>query len=84
MNRFLICRMVDDFSVAAPSPTTTTAFIESIASKGITIRDDGLMTKFNGVAVLQTRDYVKLSCTSFTNRMLLSHGWDTPALREGI
>jgi hypothetical protein len=78
----LICRMVDDFSVAAPSAATTEAFIAFIASKGITIRDDGVMTKFNGVDVLQTRDYVKLSCASFIDRMLLSHGWETPGIRE--
>jgi hypothetical protein len=78
----LICRMVDDFSVAAPSAATTEAFIAFIASKGITIRDDGLLTKFNGVDLLQTRDYVKLSCTSFIERMLLSHGWEIPGAQE--
>jgi Reverse transcriptase (RNA-dependent DNA polymerase) len=83
-DRVYICRMVDDFAVATRRPEVASALIAAIGScgDGIDIRDDGLLTKFNGVDISQTRDYVKLSCTSYLTRVLLAHGWDKPGARE--
>ena len=35
-----------------------------------------LLTKFNGVDVDQTRDYVKVHCRSYIDRILTSHMWN--------
>jgi hypothetical protein len=42
----------------------------------------GLVAAFNGVDVLQTRNYIKLSCSSYLHRLLTSHNWETPSELE--
>ncbi len=32
--------------------------------------------KYNGVDLLQTCDYIKISCESFIDQVLQTHGWD--------
>ena len=44
--------------------------------------DEGLVESFNGVDILQTRDYIKLSCTTYIRRLLASHHWSTPRAME--
>jgi hypothetical protein len=44
----------------------------------------GLLDKFIGTDVLQTRHYTKLSCESYIQRMLQSHGWDQPSPNEDL
>jgi hypothetical protein len=52
--RFFICRQTDDFAIAAQSARAATGLI----SAKVDIKDNGLLEKFNGIDVLQTRDYV--------------------------
>ncbi len=85
----LVCRQVDDFAVGAESPDTAELFITKIrehvqaeyAAMGIET-EGGLYQRYNGIDVFQTRDYVKLSCESYIDRMLQTHGWDAPASNE--
>ena len=48
--------------------------------------EHGMFQRYNGIDVLQTRDYIKLSAESYIDRMLQTHGWDSPKhklLRKG-
>jgi hypothetical protein len=76
-----ICRQTDDFAIAASTACAATGLISAIVAK-FDIRDDGLLTKFNGIDVLQTRDYVQLSCSSYLHRVLQAHSWEKPSNRE--
>jgi hypothetical protein len=80
--KILVCRMVDDISIACDDRKTADMFVASIEESGIKIRVEEDGDRYNGVDVDQTRDYIKLSCESFIDRMLLSHGWTTPGARE--
>jgi len=42
----------------------------------------GIGTKYNGVDILQTHDYIKFYCKSYINKVLLSHGWTKPGPNE--
>jgi hypothetical protein len=47
--------------------------------KGIgTITVRGAFSQYNGVDIHQTRDYIKLSCESYIDRVLQTHGWASP------
>jgi hypothetical protein len=72
-----ICRQTDDFAIAAFSARAATSLIDAIGAK-VDIRDDGLLTKFNGIDVDQTCDFVKLSCSSYLHRVLKAHSWEQP------
>ncbi len=81
----LLLRQVDDFALASPDPAIATTIFDAIGKKlqlpGETsppFEQLGLMSSFNGVDVHQTRDYIKLSCTSYLRRLLAGHNWETP------
>ena len=40
----------------------------------------GVVTDYNGMDIIQTLDYIKVSCKNYILRLLKSHGWDTPSL----
>jgi hypothetical protein len=44
--------------------------------------DAGLHTRYNGVDIRQTQTYVQLSCDTYIQRLLQSHGWETPGVQE--
>lgn len=81
----LVCRQVDDFASGAATKETAELFITRLrehveaefAGMGIET-SEGLFQRYNGLDVYQTRDYVKTSCENYIDRMLQTHGWDTP------
>jgi len=76
-----ICRQVDDFAIA--SDTTNVAdFIISKIDKRVSTSNKGIGTKYNGVDILQTHNYIKLYCESYIDKVLLSHGWSEPGPNE--
>jgi hypothetical protein len=65
----LLLRQVDDFSVAAASQSITSHFFDLIDDHlTIPLKRLGLITLFNGIDVLQTRDYIRISCRSYIER----------------
>jgi hypothetical protein len=85
----LVCRQVDDFAIASKSTAAAEKLIQVINShattdsKGIGVKStQGVSTRYNGLDVHQTRDYIKLSCETYIKRVLQTHGWDMPGARE--
>jgi hypothetical protein len=83
--KILLLRQVDDFLLSAPEPsiadkiyTWICELLHQPAEKDIPFVNEGIDTEFNGVDVLQTRDYIKVSSASYIHRLLKTHGWDTP------
>jgi len=71
----LICCQVDDFTIAVKDPKTADILINKINAH-VTTQNKGVSMKYNGVDLLQTRDYIKISCESFIDQVLQTHGWD--------
>ena len=72
----LFLRQVDDFAVACEDKSTATDVIKQINDKmTIDVKDLGMITRFNGVDVLQTRDYVKIYNRVYINKILQRHSW---------
>ena len=79
----LVCRQVDDFAAGAATREAAERFMDIIRSHvkaefaGMGIEtSEGVLQRFNGIDVFQTRDYVKLSAESYIDRMLQTHGWE--------
>jgi hypothetical protein len=77
----LICRQVDDFAIASASHATAEKLV-SFINKRVTTESKGLGTRYNGIDLLQTRDYLKVSCSTYIKRILQTHGWETPSPKE--
>jgi len=73
-----ICQQVDDFAIAVDTPMVAEYIILEI-DKHVSTSNKGIGTKYNGVDILQTCDYIKLHCKSYLDRVLLSHGWTEPS-----
>jgi hypothetical protein len=74
--KVLFLRQVDDFAVACVDDAITREVIKQVGARlTVPLHDLGLLTKFNGVDILQTRDYIKISCESFLDKVITHHGW---------
>jgi Reverse transcriptase (RNA-dependent DNA polymerase) len=77
----LVCRQVDDLAVGSPDAATYDAIIDRIGSQ-VELVKQGVLTRFNGVDIQQTREYIALSCTTYIRQLLQIHGWSKPAAGE--
>jgi KUP system potassium uptake protein len=77
----LLCRQVDDFSIACKDPAIAERLIALINAR-VTTESKGLGTRYNGIDLLQTRHYLQLSCGTYIRRILQTHGWEAPAHHE--
>jgi hypothetical protein len=73
-NRVLLKRQVDDFAIAAPDAKTADVLLDLIDDKlKIPVKCQGYLDMYNGIDVLQTRHYIKISITSFINKVFEKH-----------
>eukprot|EP00804_Cyclotella_cryptica_P004273 CCRYP_013474-RA/>CCRYP_013474-RA protein AED:0.28 eAED:0.28 QI:0/-1/0/1/-1/1/1/0/231 len=68
--KYYFKRQVDDFKFAAPSINLATSFYDAIDDHlAMPIKRQGLVSLFNGVDVLQSRHYIKLSAETYIEKM---------------
>jgi hypothetical protein len=73
-NRVLLKRQVDNFAIAAPDAKTADVLLDLIDDKlKIPVKRQGYLDMYNGIDVLQTRHYIKISVTSFINKVFEKH-----------
>ena len=77
--RVLFMRQNDDFAISAPSQCIANHLLDLIDDKLSTLmKRQGLVTLYNGLDILQTKDYVKVLCETYINRISnihLDQGW---------
>jgi hypothetical protein len=75
-NRILFLRQVDDFAVAAKDEHSANQLIKLINSKmRIDMKALGIINRFNGIDIHQTRNYIKITCEKYIHKMLKQHNW---------
>ena len=68
--RVIFKRQVDDFAIAAPNEHTANVLFDMIDDKlTIPMKRQGYLDMYNGIDVVQTRHYIKISCTSYINKI---------------
>ena len=84
----LVCRQVDDFAAGAPSRDAAKKFMDEVrkhveaeyAGMGMEV-PEGIYQRYNGIDVVQARDYIKLGAETYIDRMLQTHGWDSSSTK---
>jgi hypothetical protein len=67
----LFLRQVDDFAVACQDKETAHDIISKINDKmTIQVKELGMIDRFNGVDILQTKDYIKLYNRTYIEKIL--------------
>jgi hypothetical protein len=75
-NLQMILRQVDDFSVSAPEQQACQDIIQQIGLHlTVPLNDLGIIRKFNGVNIHQTKWYIKISCEDYLLKILMQHDW---------
>ena len=77
-----LLRQVDDFAMACTNLDLANKIYDIIGQKlqlpketKVPFAKLGLIDDFNGIDVLQTNRYTQLSCSSYIDRLITSHGW---------
>jgi hypothetical protein len=74
--RLIFLHQVDDFAVASKHEKTAQTFLDTIkASLQIPLKSLGLVNRFNGNDVHQTREYIKINQEKYLTKMLSAHKW---------
>jgi deoxyuridine 5'-triphosphate nucleotidohydrolase len=81
----LFLRQVDDFAIAAPNGSMVDDILKQINDKlRMPMKNLGIITRFNGVDIEQTKSYIKLHCAKYLTTMLNKHGWVTTAASQSV
>ena len=72
----LFMKQVDDFCVSCQDRDTAKQVIAAINSKmTIDVKELGLISRFNGMDIQQTRHYIKLSNALYLDKIMKNHPW---------
>ncbi|KAL7551376.1 hypothetical protein ACHAWF_014575 [Thalassiosira exigua] len=72
--RVLFKRQVDDFEVAVSTAATASILFDQIDDRlTFPLKRMGLVTLFNGLDILQTRHFIKMSCTTYIEKISNRH-----------
>jgi hypothetical protein len=69
-NRVIFMQQVEDFAIGAPDAHTADVFLDLLDKHLIIpIKRQGHLDMYNSIDILQTRNYVQFSCTSFIHKI---------------
>jgi hypothetical protein len=81
--KILISQQVDNLEIGCCNVDSIRKLVATICSKDkIDLRDEGILTSFNGVDIVQSRHYIQVTCESFIHRFLEDYEWPSPGSRE--
>ncbi len=67
-------RQVNDFAISAPSQRIANHVLDLIDDKlTIPMKRQGLVILYNGLNIIQTRDYIKVLCETYIDRISNIH-----------
>lgn len=73
----LLLRQVDDFMISSRLKADALEIQNQIQSFMTNkLNDLGVIKRFNGVDVQQTRNYIKLHCETYIDKIISHHGWE--------
>jgi len=72
----LLCRQVDDMLIAGSHKDVLCAFASALGEQLNVTFGNGPSTHYNGMDILQTREGIKIHCSTYLSKLALAHGWD--------
>ena len=84
-----LLRQVDDFAFACADEQTAKNFFNVLgqllklpSEDEVPFKYLGQVDDFNGVDIIQSKQYIEISCQKYIDRVLKSHGWETQSKNE--
>ena len=76
-HKVLVMIQVEDFAIASTNKEICQEIISHIdKAMTIKIKDLGLIQRYNGSDVIQTREYIKIHSETYIEKICKGHGWD--------
>jgi hypothetical protein len=73
---FLIGRQIDDFLAVGLEEQPLRDLFQYLATKINIVAEIGLVSHYNGIDIVQERDYVKIHVGKYIGKILANHGWE--------
>jgi hypothetical protein len=73
----LLCRQVDDMLIAGKEQAMLRDFASAIGKQLNVTIGDGPSSHYNGLDIDQTREGIKIHCSTYLAKLASAHGWDT-------
>jgi hypothetical protein len=80
----LIGRQIDDFLAAGLDEQPLRDLFQYLATKINIVAEIGLVSHYNGIEIVQDRDYVKIHVGKYIGKILANHGWEQGTKAESI
>ena len=72
-----LLRQVDDFALGCDSEETAEAIWKLIDSKmSAPLKREGLLRRFNGIDVVQSRDFIRIHCNTYISKIMAEKSFD--------
>jgi Reverse transcriptase (RNA-dependent DNA polymerase) len=72
----LFLHQVDDFAIATNNEKLYTCLCDSHdATLLVPMKRHGLLTHYNGLDIIQARNFISVNCGSYVHKLMASHGW---------
>jgi hypothetical protein len=78
----LICRQVDDFMAAGELESPIRQLFQFMGTKINIEAEIGLVSHYNGIDIVQDRDYIKIHVGKYIGKILANHGWEQGSKAE--
>jgi hypothetical protein len=73
-HRVLFLRQVDDFAIACEHKSTNNILLDILDNElTIPLKQMGLLDMYNGLGVIQTKDFIKITCTMYIEHTFAKH-----------
>ena len=71
-----LLRQVDDFAVACKNSAISKDIITNIGARlSVPLHQLSVIKKLNGIDIVQSQAFIKISCTSYLDKVLDGHNW---------
>ena len=81
--KMFLLRQVDDFAISCADASMAGEMFTLIGNKlQVPLHQLGVITMFNGINILQSRQFIRISCETYIRKILANHNWTdyaTPA-----
>ena len=83
--KVLFLRQVDDFAVACRDPKIADKVIDMVSAElSAPMKKLGVVTRYNGIDIEQSNDYIKVHNTTYLTKILKTRGWLTDKYQASI
>jgi hypothetical protein len=82
-NDILVCGKIEDFLFVSENEAEPCALIVCLDMKVKTEAEEGLVSHYNSLEIVQSRDYIKIHVEGYIDKILECHRWYTPSSTEG-